>query len=55
VKIEFTADSVKFSGPMVDGGGKITFDVGEFMISKAIEILKIPQQTELKITVETGE
>lgn len=40
---------------MVDGGGKITFDVGEFMISKAIEILKIPQQTELKITVETGE
>ena len=53
VKIEFIADSVKFTGPMVDGGGKITFDIGEFMIGRAIELLKIPQQTTLKITVET--
>lgn len=53
MRIEFTADSVKFSGPMVDGGGKVTFDIGEYMIGKAIELLKLPQQTALKITVET--
>ena len=53
MKIEFTADAVKFSGPNVDGGGKVTFDIGEFMISKAIDLLKIPQQTEMKVTIET--
>jgi hypothetical protein len=51
-KIEFGADKVSISGPSVDGGFKITFSTGEYEQLKIAELLTIPQQTALRITVE---
>lgn len=52
MKIEFNADKVKIYGPKTDGGYTITFETGEYEQEKVAELLKIPQQTSLKIIVE---
>lgn len=52
MSIKFNADKVKVLGPKVDGGYAITFEVGEHEQEKIGDIIKIPQQTELKITIE---
>ncbi len=51
-KIEFGADKVSVSGPLADGGFKVTFATGEYEQQKVAELLRIPQQVGLKITVE---
>lgn len=48
--ITLQADKVKISGPKVDGGFTLSFEVGEHMQSEIAKCLLIPQQT--GITVE---
>jgi hypothetical protein len=52
--IVFTADKVKINAPLVDGGGSITFYFGEYALDKVLDVLRIPQQTTLKVTVEVA-
>ncbi|GEM_PF-3403055 len=52
--VEFTADKVKISGPRVDGTIAVTFDVGEYEAGKVADLLKIPPNTLLKVSVEKG-
>ena len=52
--MEFTADKVKVSGPKVDGSFTVTFEVGEYEAEKVSDLLKVPQNTLLKIRVDTG-
>ncbi len=51
-KIEFGADKVSISGPSVDGGFRITFSTGEYEQDNIAELLRIPQQTALRVIVE---
>jgi hypothetical protein len=51
-RIEFGADGVKVSGPNKDGGYTVTFSTGEYMQNQIAELLRIPQQTALKVVVE---
>lgn len=51
-EIEFIADSVKVTGPTVDGGFSITFKIGEYEQLKAAGLLLIPQNTAIKVKVE---
>lgn len=53
-KLELIADKIIVRGPKIDGGYSVTFELGEYMQQKVAEILKIPQQTEVKIIVSTG-
>ena len=53
--IEFTADKISFRGPTVDGGYKMVIDVGEYEAKMIAELIKIPQQTMLKIKIEYDE
>jgi hypothetical protein len=50
--IEFGADKLKVYGPKSDGGYTITFETGEYEQIKIAELLKIPQQTTMKVKVE---
>ena len=50
--ITLIADKVRINGPKVDGGLSITFEVGEYEQEKIAELLKIPQQTPLEVTVK---
>lgn len=52
MKISFSADKVKVSGPRVDGSFTVSFDVGEYEQEKIAELLRIPQQTPLQIRVK---
>jgi len=54
MKIELDADKITFSGPNVDGGYKITFHTGEYSQNQIAELMKIPQNTALKVTIETN-
>lgn len=54
-RIEFGADGVKVSGPNKDGGYTVTFSSGEYMQDQIAELLRIPQQTVLKVIVEVAE
>ena len=51
-KVEFHADKVKLSGPKLDGSWTVSFETGEYEQEKLAELLKIPQQTALRVTVE---
>lgn len=46
------ADKVKISGPRVDGSYTVTFEVGEYMVESISELIKVPQQTNIKVRVE---
>ena len=50
--IEFKSDRVKVSGPRVDGSWVVCFDAGEYEQEKIAELLKIPQQTVLRVVVK---
>lgn len=49
--IELNADKVKVRGPRVDGSWVISFETGEYEQEKIAQLLTIPQQTPLKLTV----
>lgn len=51
-RIEFAADKASVAGPKVDGGYKVTFEVGEYMQQAVSELLRLPQQRPLKVSVE---
>lgn len=53
--IEFIADEVKVSGPRVDGSYTITFTVGQYHQRQAAEVMLIPQQTPIKVRIDTEE
>ena len=53
--IELTSDKVRVSGPRVDGSFTVSFDVGEYEQAKVAELLRIPQQTVLKVVVKVEE
>ena len=50
--IQFLADKVRISGPKVDGSTSVTFEVGEYEQSKVAELLKMPHDVILKVSVE---
>jgi len=52
MKIELNSDKVVIKGPNTDGGYTLTFYVGEYQQGQVVEVLKIPQMTELSLTVE---
>ena len=54
MKISFRADSVKVTGPHVDGSYRVSFSTGEYERERVAEILKIPPQTELEVIVQPG-
>ncbi len=54
-KVKFIADKVRVSGPKIDGGYVISFEVGEHMAHKVSEIVMLPQQIALEVMVTTLE
>jgi len=50
-EVEFIADKVRISGPKIDGGYVISFEVGEHMANKVSDTIKLPQNTILKVNV----
>jgi hypothetical protein len=54
-KITFGADHVKIIGPKADGGLSATFDTGGYQQHQIAELLKIPQNTAMTVTVEYGD
>lgn len=51
-KIEILADGYSVSGPRADGSIKFTFSTGEYEMAKVAELLKIPRDTALKVSIE---
>ena len=51
----FSADKIKISGPKIDGGYSVSFDVGEFEQPNVAKLFAIPQQTNVKVSVEIDE
>lgn len=51
MKIDLNSDKVSIRGPSVDGGFKVTFDVGEHEQLNVAKLLAIPQQTNLIVSV----
>jgi hypothetical protein len=51
LSIEFIADKVKVNGPRIDGGYILSFEVGEYMQQQVSELLRIKQNTTLKVSV----
>jgi len=50
--IVLIADKVGIVGPLIDGGYKLSFYVGEYEQSKVAKLLSIPQQTELQLEIK---
>lgn len=50
--IKLTADKVKVTGPKVDGGYTVSFDVGEYEQANVARIIIIPQGQAIEITVK---
>lgn len=56
MKVEFTADKLQVSGPRAtDNGFVVKLEVGEYLANKMGELLQLPPQVSLKVTIETGE
>lgn len=52
--IEFIADKLQVSGPRAtDNSFIVKLETGEYNNEKMGDLLKLPPQTELKITIET--
>jgi hypothetical protein len=49
--IVFTADKIRISGPRIDGSYTVTFETGEYEQEKISEILKLPQQAVVEVSV----
>lgn len=50
--IELIADKVKINGPRMDGSYTILLEVGEYEQGKVAQIMCIPQQTLLKVSID---
>ncbi len=50
--ITFTADKVRVNGPKVDGGYAVIFEVGEYEQDKVADLLKLPQQSNIEVSVK---
>lgn len=50
--MNFLSDQVKLAGPKVDGSWSVTFSVGEYERESLKELIGIPAETNLKVTVE---
>lgn len=53
--MKFHADQVKLSGPRVDGTYVVSLSVGEYERHKLKELLDIPPDVILEVTVEVKE
>jgi hypothetical protein len=54
MKIEFIADKLQISGPRsTDNSFVVKLETGEYNNDKMGDLLKLPPQTNLKITIET--
>lgn len=51
----FNADKISLRGPSVDGSWKVTFETGEYEKEHLAELMKLPTDVPLKITVEINE
>lgn len=51
MQIDLNADKVSIRGPSIDGGFKVTFDVGQDEQVNVAKLLAIPQQTLLHVSV----
>ena len=49
-EIEFVADSVKLSGPRIDGSWSITFTSGEYEKEKLLNIMKLKLNLKVKVS-----
>ena len=52
--ISFRADKVRVTGPKIDGSYSITFEAGQYEQSKVSEMVAIPQDTMITVTVEVA-
>lgn len=52
MKISFVADKVKISGPKVDGTMTVSLDVGEYERKALREILSVPSDVPIAVTLE---
>jgi 5-hydroxyisourate hydrolase-like protein (transthyretin family) len=50
--ITLAADKIKVSGPKVDGGYSLTFEVGEYMQEAVAKLLMVKQNTVVMVNVE---
>ena len=50
--IEILSDKVRINGPKIDGSWTVTFETGEQEQINVAKLLAIPQQTNIKLTVE---
>jgi hypothetical protein len=50
-EIVLLADKIKFSGPRVDGSYSVTLETGEYEQGKIAQLMALPQQTPLKISI----
>lgn len=54
MKVEFIADKLQVSGPRAtDNSFVVKLETGEYNNEKIGDLLKLPPQTNLKITIET--
>jgi len=49
----FDADKIKVNGPRMDGSFAVTFEVGEYEQEKIAKLLLIPQNTVVRVTIDT--
>lgn len=48
----FIAEKVKVTGPKVDGGYSVTFEVGEYEQQHVANLLLLPRDTIIQVSVE---
>lgn len=53
--IIFNADKLTLRGPTVDGSYNITFSTGEYEKNNVAELLKLPNDVTLQVTVKTND
>lgn len=53
-KLTFQSDKVKVTGPKVDGGYSVTFEVGEYEQLKIAALMTLPQDQTKTVEVSCG-
>jgi hypothetical protein len=49
--ITLVSDKLTIRGPLVDGGFRLSLDVGEYMAEQVARLVTLPQQVPLEVTV----
>jgi hypothetical protein len=49
--ITLTVDRLRISGPLIDGGFRLSLDLGEYMAEQVAKLVTLPQQVPLEVTV----